>query len=109
MGLDSFSISSLRKNFEKLIVREEIETWESSSFGFEVVFKTLLNFIEGFVVSLESFKEYLTGARLSNQWVFLSSNHDIFPEFIDKLEHLSLSWELLLNILSIENIFQVHP
>ncbi len=109
MGLHSFSISCLRKNFEMLIVREEIETWESSSFGFEIVFKTLLDFIQGFVVSLESFKEYLTGACLGDQWVFLGSDHDVFPEFIDELEHLGLSWELLLNILSIEDIFEVHP
>ena len=33
----------------------------------------------------------------------------IFPEFVDSLKLLGLSFQLRLNILSVENIFEVHP
>jgi len=42
-------------------------------------------------------------------WISLVEFHVIFPEFVDSLEKLCFLRKLLLDILSIENVLEVHP
>lgn len=109
MWLDSLSIPGLRKDFEQLVIWEEIETWECCPLGFEVILQTFLDLVELPVAALESLEKNVTGASLDYLGCLFSSDHDIFPELVNKLELFGFRWELLLDILSIENVFQVHP
>ena len=109
MGLHSLSISSLGKNLQKLIIRQEEETWEGTSLCLEIVFKALLNLIKISIVLLESSEKCITIAHLSNKRHLLGSQHVVFPELINALELFCFVGQLLLDILSIENVLQVHP
>jgi hypothetical protein len=109
MGLHSLGVSCLRKNLKKLIVRQEEETWEGTSLSFKIVFKALLDFVKLFVVVLEFTKKSVTTASIEHESVLFSSEHCVFPELINLLELSSLIWQLLLDILGIENILEIHP
>lgn len=41
--------------------------------------------------------------------VVLVELHVVLPELIDCLEELGLLWKLLLDILCVEDVFEVHP
>jgi len=68
-----------------------------------------LDLVELPVAALESLEKNITAASLDNLGCLFSSDHDIFPELVDKHELFRFSWELLLDIFGIEDVFQVHP
>jgi len=53
MGLYCVRVPGLRQDFQKFIVREEIESREGGSFDLKIVLHFLLDFLEFFVVLLE--------------------------------------------------------
>jgi hypothetical protein len=61
------------------------------------------------VAALEPLEKNITAASLDYLGRLFSPDHDIFPELVNKHELFGFSWELLLDILGIENVLQVHP
>lgn len=97
------------ENLEQDIIRAEIETWEYTSLGFQVVLKLSLaeveTVLEGWKLTL---KEVIT-ALLDHVSVVIGSFHDLEPESINLLELLGLSWHLLGDITSSKDCDQVTP
>ena len=109
MRLHGLNIPSLRQNLNQIVTGEEAKSRESSTLGVKVVIKTLLDLLEPLVVLLEPFEDAATVGLRNDFWIFLALNHVVFPEFVDLLELFCLRLQLSLNVLSIEDIFQIHP
>lgn len=109
MGLHSVRVPGLGQNFKQFVVRQEIEPWEGSSFDLEIVLHFLLNFLEFPIVLLEFFEELLAAATVVDEGPLESLHHDVFPEFVDKDKLFILLRQLLLDIFSTEDVFEIHP
>lgn len=105
-------ISGLRKNLQHLVIGQEVEAWEGGSLGTQVLLEALLNFVEPLVVVdefLEVDTDFVVGGEVKGSWLLLGASHVLLPLLVDHLEHLGLGWKLLDDVLSVENVFQVHP
>jgi len=90
MRSDVLYLLGLRKNFEQIIVGQEIESSKDSSLGFKIVSETTLYDFEILVSLFESFFKALSSARLQSIWLLLSSGDAGSPNFINVLELLIL-------------------
>ena len=60
VGLHRMRVTSLGQNFQQLIVRQEIKARKRHAFGLEILFETLLNGVQGFVVHQKRIIEFLS-------------------------------------------------
>ena len=71
-----------------------------------------MNFIETTVVILELLEvhsNFEISSEVKGLRVLLCTSHVLFPLLVDHLEKLGFSGKLFDDILSIENVFEVHP
>ena len=100
------------KDFKQIVVREEVETWKDSSFDFHIVFKFLLDVLEVSVVLYKLLYDVFNLDKLKavRIWGLHSFTHDMCcEELVDCIEHGGLLCEVLLDILSLEDVFKVAP
>lgn len=104
-----FHFLGLGKNFEQIIIRQEIESSENASLGFKIISETSLNDFKVSVGFLESLEKTFSGACFKSIWVLNSASDTGFPNFIDSLEFFVFRWKLLHDIWRIENWLEIHP
>ena len=107
--LHSVHISRLRKDLDQIVIGEEVKAREGASLCSKVVLKALLDFFQLFVGLYELPVDGDTVSLHSNLGVLLSLAHVVLPELVHSLELLRLVLQLSLDILSIEDVFEVHP
>lgn len=109
MRLHGMNVTGLRKDFNKIIVRQEVETGEGSSLSAKIVFKTLLDLLQSLVVVLKLLLDDTSVGLVDDLRIFVALAHVILPELVNVLERLGLSLELGLDVLSVEDVLEVHP
>lgn len=109
MRSDIFHFLCLGKNFEQIIIRQEIESSENASLGFKIISETSLNDFKVSIGFLESLEKTFSGACFESIWVLNASSDTGFPNFIDSLEFFVFRWKLLHDIWGIENWLEIHP
>lgn len=102
-------ITGLREDLNELIVGQEEETREGASLGVEVIFQFLSDVIQTLVVILKLLFQTTTVVLAHHNGVFVDLVHVLFPELIYLSEQASLILELLSDIVSTEDVLQVHP
>jgi len=102
-------ISGLGQNLEEFVVGEEVKARESAALDLQVILHLFLNFFELLVVLLEFAQQLLRGAAVVDQRSLEGFDHDIFPELVHHNEFLVFLWQLFLDVLSAEDVLQVHP
>lgn len=89
-----FHFLGLGKNFEQIIIRQEIESSENASLGFKIISETSLNDFKVSVGVLESLEKTLSGACFKSIWVLNAASDTGFPNFIDSLEFFCFQMEV---------------
>lgn len=99
MSLDSFRVFRLSQNLQKLFIRKEEETRETSSFGLQILGKTFLNVVKQTVTVLKLGLITLTFDIVPHV-LFLSKHlKSCFPMFVNLIEFHQFIRHLLLDIL----------
>jgi hypothetical protein len=94
----------LGQDLKQLIVTEEVEAREGSAFRLQVILQTLLDVLKHLVVCLEFLQQFLRTTTILDQRSLMRLHHLVFPELINLEEFGSLLRQLLLDVISIENV-----
>jgi hypothetical protein len=109
---DNVKILRVSQNFQKLVIRQEIESWEDTSLVLKVILKSLLDVIKSLIGLLELVNK-VSSVLLSDHshgiWELVTLNHLSLEELIDLLELSRFLSQLLLDISSLENVFKIDP
>ena len=109
MRLHCMRVARLRKDFDELVVRKKVEPRKRKTLCLQIILQALLNVLQQQVVLLKLPQQFIAVANFDHHWLFIRFVHNVLPEFINAQELLSFRGQLLLNVLSSENIFEVHP
>ena len=102
-------IPCLRQNLKQFIIWQEIKTWKGSSFDFKIVLHLLLDIFQLFVILLKLPQQLFARTAIVNQRSFVGLHHHVLPKLVNNYELFIFLWQLLLNILSSEDVFKIHP
>lgn len=110
MREDWIWILGLTNDFQKIIIGQEIESWELSSLGFQELVQVLLNLFKLLVEVIEKVKESLDNQTLLTVLNFVDSLHLSLKDLIVSFENGIFIWELLRDIwLSFEYGLEILP
>jgi hypothetical protein len=101
--LNHLWVRSLGKNLQKILVRAEVESWENSSFLFQIALKSLLTEIEVLLKSTKRVKKNIVLTALDDVLLFACSFHNLFPLVVDISEKLRFNWHLFGNVSTSED------
>jgi len=110
MREDWIWILGLTNDFQKIIIGQEIESWELSSLGFQELVQVLLNLFKLLVEVIKKVKEALNNQTLLTVLHFVDSLHLSLEDLIVSLENGIFIRELLGDIwLSFEDGLEILP
>mmetsp|Transcript_11716 Transcript_11716/g.17888 ORF Transcript_11716/g.17888 Transcript_11716/m.17888 type:complete len:222 (-) Transcript_11716:3415-4080(-) len=109
MGLHTEGLLGFGKDFEQLVVGQEVEPGEEASLGLEVVVETLLDAFQLLVGSLENLAELLNLYDSEGCGVVIDAVHEVVPGDVDFLELGAFDGHLVDDILGGEDGLEVEP
>mmetsp|Transcript_11715 Transcript_11715/g.17877 ORF Transcript_11715/g.17877 Transcript_11715/m.17877 type:complete len:458 (-) Transcript_11715:730-2103(-) len=109
MGLHTEGLLGFGKDFEQLVVGQEVEPGEEASLGLEVVVETLLDAFQLLVGSLENLAELLNLYDSEGCGVVIDAVHEVVPGDVDFLELGAFDGHLVDDILRREDGLEVQP
>jgi hypothetical protein len=100
----------LTNNFKKIIIGQEIESWELTSLGLQELIEILLNLLKFLVKVVEKGKEAFDDQAFLAVSNLGDSLHFSFENLVVSLEDRVFIWKLLRDIrLTFENGFKILP
>lgn len=103
-------IVRVRKNLNKILKGQEVETWEDTSLIVDIDVELLLNDLKGLIELLELLDDVWSRSdNLQSLWVLVGLLIQSVEVLINLGEHLRFIWELLLDRATTEDVLQIAP